>query len=159
MDKGDVVSLIIQKLKSDLETYFRAANSARFEATDSENKPESKYDTRGIEASYLAHGQSRQALQTKEDMDAFENLKLAAFSPEDPVDVGALVEVKSGRFIFYYFLGPSAGGTEVELDGEEVMVVTGQSPLGAAMMGARVGEKFKVSLEGAINHYTILSIS
>ena len=39
-------------------------------ATNEENKAEDKYDTRGLEASYLAHGQSKAAGASGNQIDA-----------------------------------------------------------------------------------------
>ena len=61
MNKRAIIKKIIAKLTGELEVYFRAAQYARDEATHEQNKAENKYDTRGLEASYLARGQSKQA--------------------------------------------------------------------------------------------------
>ena len=58
MNKRAIIKKIVAKLTSELEVYFRAAQFARAEATHEQNKAENKYDTRGLEASYLARGQS-----------------------------------------------------------------------------------------------------
>ncbi len=63
MNKRAVLQKIIGKLTEELGVYFRAAQNSRAEATHEQNKAESKYDTRGLEASYLARGQSRQAAE------------------------------------------------------------------------------------------------
>lgn len=158
MDKKFVISKILEKLKSDISVYLRAADSARFEATDEHNKPESKYDTRGLEASYLAAGQSRQLMQTKADIDAFETMEPRDFSGGIPIDIGALVTLKQGRFEFYYLIAQNAGGTEIEIDDEEVLVLTPDSPLGAQVMGKCESDKVTLKLENDIQSYTIISV-
>jgi hypothetical protein len=60
MNKCALLKKIVAKLTSELEVYFRAAQASRAEATHEQSKAESKYDTRGLEASYLARGQSKQ---------------------------------------------------------------------------------------------------
>lgn len=40
----------------------------------------------------------------------------------------------------YYFLGPCAVGTSVEVDGDEILVITPASPLRRKLMGNRVGD-------------------
>ncbi len=44
----------------------------------------------------------------------------------------------------YYFLGPCAGGTSVEVDGDEVLVITPASPLGRDLMGKRAGDRISL---------------
>ena len=59
MNKRALIKKIVARLTDELEVYFRAAHASRAEATHEQSKAENKYDTRGLEASYLAHGQSR----------------------------------------------------------------------------------------------------
>jgi hypothetical protein len=51
MNKKVLIQKIIAKLTSELAVYFRAAQASRAEATHEQSKAESKYDTRGLEAS------------------------------------------------------------------------------------------------------------
>jgi transcription elongation GreA/GreB family factor len=137
VDKRALVDLIIAHLTAELERFANAARSAQAEATNEQSKAENKYDTRGLEASYLAHGQSRQARETELARQQFANLPLRDFSAQDAIEVGALVELERTL----YFLGPSAGGTEVTHQGREVLVITPQSPLGQQLIGKRQGER------------------
>lgn len=162
MDKKKVLTCILEKLTDDLNTYFRAASMARFEATDSENKAENKYDTRGIEASYLAHGQSRQAIQTKKDYDAYEamlkNLDADA-RPHESVRKGTLVTLEFNGEMTYYFIGPASGGLEVVVDGEEITVMTPDSPLGASLLNKMAGDSVEIKLPSGNNIYQITQVS
>ena len=93
MNKRALLKKILAQLTGELEVYFRAANAAHAEATHEQNKAENKYDTRGLEASYLAHGQSKQAQETKAAIAAFEMLDARKFGVGEPIDLGALVEL------------------------------------------------------------------
>src|SRR4030095_10484665 len=66
VDKIALVRQIIAQLDAELEGYARSARTAHAEATHEQSKAENKYDTRGLEASYLAHGQSRLAAATQQ---------------------------------------------------------------------------------------------
>lgn len=55
MNKRALIHIIIAKLTSEVEVYFRAAQASRAEATHEQSKAECKYDARGLEASCLAH--------------------------------------------------------------------------------------------------------
>ena len=59
MNKTDVHRLLLGKLEVDLDVLQRAAQTAYEAATHEENVAENKYDTLGLEASYLATGQAR----------------------------------------------------------------------------------------------------
>lgn len=148
MNKPAILKKIIAKLTDELEVYFRAANYARAEATHESNKPENKYDTRGLEASYLARGQSRQAAELEASIAEFTKLGNRKFAPGEPADLGAVVALEQGGETLFYFLGPRAGGTEVVHDRKEIVVVTPQSPLGAQLIGRRTGESPMLELGG-----------
>ena len=53
MDKQSLHQALLMRLRADLELLERAAHTAREAATHEESKAENKYDTRGLEASYL----------------------------------------------------------------------------------------------------------
>src|SRR5580704_16979815 len=89
MNRRTLIKKIIGRLTEELEVYFRAARASRTEATHESSEAENKYDTRGLEASYLARGQSKQAAELQGAIAAFEKLKVRAFGEAEPVDVGA----------------------------------------------------------------------
>src|ERR1700677_3476601 len=141
MNKRTLIRKIIARLTEELEVYFRAAKASRTEATHEQNKAENKYDTRGLEASYLAHGQSKQAAELEAAIADFENLNARAFTKEEPIGIGALVELEVGGDASFYFIGPRAGGTEVLHDRKEILVITPQSPLGTQLSGKKAGDQ------------------
>ena len=59
MDKIHLQTLIIDKLQADLRIAKDALRASHEAATHAESKAENKYDTRGLEAAYLADGQRR----------------------------------------------------------------------------------------------------
>lgn len=156
--KKDVIKTIIERLRAELELYFRAARAAHAEATHEQSKAENKYDTRGLEASYLARGQSKQAAEIASAIKQFESLAVRSFGPEDPVDVGALVELQTRKERTLYFIGPCAGGTEVVCADREVLVITPQSPLGQQLIGKIRGDRIDVTMAGSQNRYRIVAL-
>ena len=158
MNKRALIKKILAQLTADLEVLFRAAHAAHAEATHEQNQAESKYDTRGLEAAYLAHGQSRQTLETKTAIAAFEQLETRKFGPGAPIDLGALVELEHQGERLLYFIGPKAGGTEVVYNGREILVITPQSPLGAQLQGKKPGDRLQLTLAGARDFYRLVSV-
>jgi transcription elongation GreA/GreB family factor len=159
VNKDTVLDLILAKLTEELELYRRAARSAHSEATDPHSKAENKYDTRGLEASYLARGQARQVAELEQSLHEFRALLGRHFIPTAPIDVGALVELLAGKERSFYFIGPRAGGTEVEHEGHEITVMTPQSPLGSQLLGHKAGEKLKLEFGGAKREFRIVTVS
>ncbi|MGO8838793.1 MAG: GreA/GreB family elongation factor [Limisphaerales bacterium] len=158
MNKRALIRKIVDRLTEELRVYFRAAQAARAEATDEQSRAENKYDTRGLEASYLARGQSRQAAETQAAIAAFEKLNTRKFGADEPIDVGAFVELEFDGEKMAYFIGPRAGGTEVAHDKREVLVITPQSPLGEQLLGKKQGEVLKLNLAGAQNQYRVTMV-
>ena len=156
--KAGLIGAVIERLRADLALYHKAALAARAEATDEQSKAENKYDTRGLEASYLARGQSKQALELEQAIAMFEKLPAREFTPSDGIETGALVELQSARNKDLYFIGPRAGGTEVEAAGREVLVITPESPLGRQLAGRKQGEKCELELGGRKQNYTIAKV-
>ncbi|MES2571680.1 MAG: GreA/GreB family elongation factor [Verrucomicrobiota bacterium] len=158
MNKTILVKTILARLEAELELYSISARAAHAEATHEQNKAENKYDTRALEASYLAHGQSRQAAETEHARQYFEALIVRAFTPRDPIDLGALVELENKGEHSFYFIGPKAGGTEVLCEGKEVLVITPQSPLGRELLGKMEGNSVMIGVAGARNQFRIVSV-
>ena len=159
MNKRALIQKIVQQLTSELAVYFRAAQASRAEATHEQSKPENKYDTRGLEASYLARGQSKQAAELEAAIADFEKPEVRKFGAADGIGVGALVELETGGERSFYFIGPRAGGTEVVQDKMEILVITPQSPLGAQLLGKKAGERPRLLLAGRNQPAWIVSVA
>jgi transcription elongation GreA/GreB family factor len=158
VNKRAIVKKIIARLTEELQVYFRAAKFSRAEATHESSKAESKYDTRGLEASYLARGQSKQAAELEAAIAEFEKLAVRNFGADEPIDLGALVELEHGGEISIYFIGPRAGGTEILHDKKEILVITPQSPLGEQLMGKKSGQEPQLDFGGAKQAAKIISV-
>ena len=159
MNKRAVIQKITAQLVSELEIYFRAAQFSRAEATHESNKAENKYDTRGLEASYLARGQSKQAAELEAAIAEYQKLGVKKFAAGEAIAVGALVALAHGGETSYYFLGPRAGGTEILHDKKEILVITPQSPLGEQLLGKKAGDQPQLRLGGTTQTATILQVS
>ena len=146
MNKRAIIQKIVTRLTEELQVYFRAAQFSRAEATHESSKAESKYDTRGLEASYLARGQSKQAAELEAAIAEFEKLPVKKFGAEDAIGIGALVALEHGGESSLYFVGPRAGGTEVLHDRKEILVITPQSPLGEQLIGKKAGDSLQLKL-------------
>lgn len=159
MNKRALLKKILSKLQDELESYTRAARAAHAEATDPQSKAENKYDTRGLEAAYLAGAQSRQAAETQNAIEAFQKMALKEFKPTDPIDLSAFVEVETRGDQMYFFIGPSKGGLEIDHSNKEVTVITPQAPLGEQLVGRKAGDRFKWGAGPGAAEYKIVSVA
>jgi len=139
--KSALVEKICVELRWRLDALSRAAKEAHLAATDPGSKAEGKYDTRSLEASYLASGQARQVEGLAEALQRFESTALRNFSSDDAVGAGALVEVVLAGDVCYFLLSPVAGGMELEYDGKELTLLTPESPLYQKLLGMEVGDE------------------
>lgn len=157
-NKKALVEKVIEALSSELELYTKAARSSHAEATHEQNKAEDKYDTRGLEASYLARGQSRQVAEIEQAITTLEAQALRDFGSGDPIDLTALVHLVFGSEESLYFILPRAGGTEIAESNSEILVLTPQSPLGQQLVGKKAGEKFQIEIGGRKELCQILNV-
>lgn len=145
MNKSLLRDAILAQLRAELALQTRAALLARDEATNEESRAENKYDTRGQEAAYLAEGQARLAAEIEESIAQFVALPLPDFGADSAIALGALVELTTRGGSAWYFLGPRAGGRELTLGAQKILLVTPPSPLGRQLIGKRVGDPVKAS--------------
>src|SRR5579885_2110236 len=109
MDKARLIKEIAGALRRSLGVLDKAARASHAEATHESSKAENKYDTRGLEAAYLAGGQARQAKEILDSIKIYESLALKDFARGEPIELTALVELDSGGTRSWYFIGPRNG--------------------------------------------------
>lgn len=158
MKKALLINEIISSLTESVRTLEKAARASHEEATHESSRAESKYDTRGLEAAYLAGGQARQAKEILDSIKAYEALVARNFAPGEPIDMTALVELDSDGARSSYFIGPKSGGLDIERRGKEIMVITPQSPLGQTLIGRKAGERWTARLGGSTVKYHVVSV-
>ena len=159
MNKAGLLRQIVGRLSENLGVLEKAARASHAEATHESSKAENKYDTRGLEAAYLAGGQARQAKEILDSIETYESLALKDFAVGDSIDLTALVELDSGGVRSWYFIGPKSGGLEIEFRRKEITVITPQSPLGQNLMQKTAGQRWTTKLGGATVNYQIVSVS
>lgn len=144
VNKQALQDQILHVLRAELDVCLAAAKAATAAATDPDSKAENKYDTRTLEASYLARGQAFRVAELQEAVAAYEAMGAREFTPGQGIALGALVCLQGEEGELLYFLGPAAGGTEAEVEGGSVLAITPSSPLGQCLMGRREGEQVKL---------------
>lgn len=154
LSKQSIYQSFMHELEAQYNIAVNAANDAKSHATHDENVAEHKYDTLGLEASYLAEGQSRRAIELFDHLENFKKLKLLDFDSDSPLKLTALVLLKNLEKLEYrlLFIAPCAGGLVLKLQHMDVRVITPASPLGKQLIGAYVGDDVTVQ----VNHQNIL---
>lgn len=159
INKHSIVESIIQALSHEVENLAQAAKTAHADATNAESKAENKYDTRGLEASYLAGAQAKRAAEAMQSVAFYKALELKTFTQDDAVALTAVValEAEDGKQS-WYFLGATGGGTEIEHQGIKILLITPSSPLGSTLMGREVGDSITTRVGDIKKNYDIIAL-
>ena len=140
MTRQAVLDQILAVLREELQTLTQAAQGSFAAATDPDSRAENKYDTRTLEASYVARGQARRVTELQEAVQAFTALTVTSPTPAASIQLGSLVNLQAPWGEEHFFLGPFAGGTEVQFEGTEIVVITPASALGQKLVGRHPGD-------------------
>ena len=115
MNKTAVHLLMLEKLAIDLDVLQRAAQTAYEAATHAENIAENKYDTLGLEASYLATGQARRVEEIRQALKNCRAMPLAPYDAASGIQIGVLIQLEADNgSTQWLFLAPDAAGLKLE---------------------------------------------
>lgn len=148
---------LVDRVKFELNDLEEAAKANRDYATDQEFKAESKYDTRSLEASYLASAELKRVEDLKLEIQLLEEVDIKASEKLGEISIGALVELLYQDQKRPYFLIPTSGGTLLNIQGQAVLVVSVFSPIGNELLGLKAGDEFEVETPRGTRTYKVLS--
>ncbi|MCY1397529.1 transcription elongation factor GreA [compost metagenome] len=159
MNKHALLGLVIDRLTVDLDVAQRAAQTAYETATHEENVAENKYDTLGLEASYLATGQARRMEEIRQSLAQFQQLTVRPYDEEHGIQVSMLItlEAENGQQQ-QLFLGPDAAGLKITCQNRLVTVITPRSPLGQSLLGKHQGDEVQIKVDGVSQCYEVLAV-
>jgi len=157
--KETVVELVVEQLEKELVNARAAAQSSREAATAEENRPENQFDTRALEASFLARGQAARVAEYEQAIRVLRELPLKPLPEDAPVQTGALVLLSCDDAELWHIVLPAGAGLAVETGGTRVSVVTSSSPLGTELLGKTAGDSFTFRRGGAAKEYELLGVS
>ncbi len=140
IEKSAIIATVRAHLQAQYDRIVGAALEARGYATDPGSKAESKYDTRSLEAAYLAIGQAEKADELAEALADFDTFDWPSFPPDGRIALGALVELDFDGDRVFCLIGPGGGGVSCRFEGVEVTVVTIQAPLYARIASRQAGD-------------------
>jgi transcription elongation GreA/GreB family factor len=164
MDKLLLQRLVLERLAEDLLQAEQGARTAHETATHEENIAENKYDTLGLEASYLATGQARRAEAIRQAIGQWQQFRPRAYDAGQGIQLGALVclghadddEKQQQQLLF---LGPDGGSMKLALeDGQFVQVISGAAPLGRALLGKHEGDELSIQVAASRQQFEVLRV-
>jgi transcription elongation GreA/GreB family factor len=158
VDKRKLIEHIRSEVEKDVETLTASAKATIEAATGEESKAENQYDTRGLEASYLARGQAKRISDIKEFLVVLKHVVLKDFGPDDKIAGSALIEVESNGKTSHLLMMTHGGGVTVTFEGKKIQIVTPSSPLGEALLDLVEGDVAVVEQGDSVREYEIISV-
>ena len=156
LNKKHLLEQALTKLKENLHLLVKSALEAKEASTHEESKAENEYDTRGLEASYLASGQSKRVEELKQKIYQIENVTLKDYTAEKSgIGISALVRVSIDASTERVFFILPVGGLDLESEGVAVTTLTLESPIGRELYEQSEGYDFSVNDK----EYEILEIA
>ncbi len=155
--KQELLNELITKMKTEMQDLETAAKATKDFATDQEFKAESKYDTRSLEASYLASAEAKRVEDLKLEIQMLEEVDLSASEKLGEITIGSLVNLRHQDQERSYFLIPTAGGTMLKMGEKAVLVVSVFSPLGDAVLGLKAGDEFEIETPKETRTYQVVN--
>lgn len=157
------VDAIIAALEKNLEVVIQAAKDAHFAATHAESVAETKYDTFGLESSYLAQGQQKRVDEVNQALAYFLQVPTDNRQILDEVEPPCVVVIENEYFTRQFFVAPFAGGLTVildkhERDTQELIVVTPASPVGQSLLAKMLDDEVSVMIKGRAYDFDIVDI-
>ena len=127
--KKQIIDELLSIVNLDLVAAKESAQSTKSLASSEEFKAESKWDTRGIEAGYLAGAQERRIREIELEILSLNNLKNNLLIRES-IGIGSLVNTSTG----FYFITPLTGGIKLKLEQKLIRVVSAASPIAKSLI-------------------------
>ncbi|MDQ6973136.1 MAG: transcription elongation factor GreAB [Mariprofundaceae bacterium] len=157
IDKQQILDLIITCLRADLAIAEQAVAVARDTATHADAQGSSRYETMGLEASYLAQGQGLRLLEVELALASFTRLKLAEPGPRIGISSLLCLKDENGKTQLLW-LASDAGGLKVQYKEMDITVITPKSPLGRALIGKAATDSLEISIAGEERCYEIEAV-
>ena len=129
--KSDLKKVLINNLQEKLKDTLESANSAHGGATHSDAIAKSKYDTHGLELSYLAGSLFERAKSLELAITRLNAWKVIN-QVNCPVDRGCLIRCSNNKT---YLLVDGGAGEVLTHKENTIQVITPESPLGSELLG------------------------
>ncbi|HAN32332.1 MAG TPA: transcription elongation factor GreAB [Myxococcales bacterium] len=140
--KAQVLARLIAQLRERIAQTQGVLQHAHTAATDGEAKAENKYDTRGLEMSFVAAGQTDRVAALRQVLSALHH-----WQPPQMLESarpGALLELRCDEESRWMYITPYGDATKLDIEGTTVQVINLKAPVGRALVGRSEGDEVQV---------------
>jgi len=143
-DKKDILEKVKSELALKIKGLTEEALSLKDAATNEESKAENKYDTRGLEASYIAQAHAKRIEKMKESLYFINKTQTKPY--KDKIKVGDLIVLldTSNEVESFFFL-LSEGGIKIEYKSKSITSLSITSPLGSKLLGSSLDDEIHLN--------------
>lgn len=144
-DKKALVLNVASAIEEQLAHVLKSATSAHGGATHEDAVAKSKYDTHGLELSYLAGSHFQRAKVLETELSKLKAMPVALAETNAPIGTGTLVALNSANTVKLIFLSPYGAGLRINYQEENISVISPLSPLGQEILDSYEGDEFTLS--------------
>lgn len=161
MNKQKLLKLVIKEVELRYEALAKSALVAKDAATNEESKAENKYDTRGLEASYLAGAQAGRTEKLKESLFYLNKITADELSAKkESINLLSLVKLTDEEGVDKnLFIIPVQGGIKINFDNILVQTITLSSPIGMAIINKSLGDEIVLKQGGSVKYFDVVAVS
>lgn len=145
INKVALLSEIISKLEGEIKKLRESFEEAKLTSIEAPGRMQSRYDTMGVEAAWVADGLAKSLEEKVEGVYRLKNLRL----PENPekVSLGCVVGIgpNENGVENLYFILPACGGISITVKNNLVVqTVMPQAPVARALIGKSLDDEVSV---------------
>ncbi len=149
-DKTRIATLIAERVSDELEHIRKSAGAAHHGATHDDAVAKNKYDTHGLELSYLAGSQYARAQQLAQELSSFKKQTLVPYQDHKPIGLMDLITISGPKGTRrHLLLSKYCAGIDIEYDAKKIVVISPDSPLGVELIDCWRGDTITAGPNGS----------
>ena len=156
--KSELMNQLLEAIDQERNALSLTVHAVVDAATHEQSKPENQYDTRALEASYLAGAQQERLRELTAIRQNLAIMLLKNFDEHTPIASTAVVQLNCDGTVSEYFLLPYAAGYTLKLNGQKISTLSIAAPLGRGLLGKTVGEFITIEAAGTQKDYEITKV-
>lgn len=144
INKTSLLSELIDLIRSDIAEQRKSFDFARQTSIDAPGRMQSRYDTMGVEAAWVADGLAKSLNEKEMHIVRLQKIQINE-SPKN-VCIGSIVVISSDDSSpqEHYFILPVASGYKLQAENLSITTLTPLTPLGKVLVGKEVGDEIEV---------------